>query len=156
MVTSDTAGAPPPRRARGAGPVTAPTAASPHEFVAGVPDPARRRDAETLFALFARATGAQPVMWGSAIVGYGTTRQGSASGAQAWLATGFSPRARALSVYLMDGADARPDLLARLGPHRTGRGCLYLTRLDGIDLAVLEEIVRASYLAVAAPADAGA
>lgn len=150
MVTSDTndgagdVGAAP--SASRSGRVTQVSAAGVEAFVEAVPDDRRRADARVLLDLFGRATGQPAEMWGASIVGFG--RVVPRPGEQEWLATGFSPRARQHSIYLMDGTQAHPELLARLGKHRTGRGCLYVTRLDDVDLDVLEELVRASYRAV--------
>jgi hypothetical protein len=82
-------------------------------------------------------------MWGTSIVGFGTYRYRYASGREGdWPVTGFSPRARNLTVYVMSGFGGHEDLLARLGRHSTGMSCLYLDRLADVDLAVLEELVR--------------
>ena len=117
-------------------------------FIAAVIPPRRRRDAETLLDLFARATGAEPRLWGT-IVGYGQYHYRYASGREGDApAAGFAPRKAAMSVYLVDGVGAYADLLSRLGPHRTGVGCLYLNDLKQNDLDVLEEMVRSSYAAL--------
>lgn len=132
------------------GSVTVPTGASVADFIAAVANPTRRRDAERLVALFQEITGQPPEMWGPSIVGFGRYTYRYASGRSGeWPAAGFSPRAAALTVYLMDGFAGREDVLARLGPHTTGKGCLYLKRLDQVDLDVLADLVRASYAAVA-------
>ena len=132
-------------------PKTVPTDASAEEFVAGVAKPVRRQDAQTLLELMSRVTGQEPVMWGSSIVGFGSYHYRYASGREGDApAVGFSPRSAATTVYLMDGFEKRGALLERLGPHSLGASCLYLKRLEQIDLDVLEELVRASYEAVAA------
>ena len=101
-------------------PKTVPTEQSVAEFLAAVADPKRRADAEAAVALFREATGAEPAMWGSAIVGFGTYRYRYATGAEGdWPAVGLSPRKQALTLYVSAGFDAYPDLLGRLGPHRT-------------------------------------
>lgn len=108
--------------------------------------PARRkRDAETLLALFARATGVEPTMW-STIVAYGSYHYQYASGREGDApAAGFAPRKAATVVYLNDGIAAHSERLERLGEHSTGVGCLYIKDLEKVDLAVLEEIVTQSY-----------
>ncbi|HMO10186.1 MAG TPA: DUF1801 domain-containing protein [Actinotalea sp.] len=117
-------------------------------FVDAVPDPRRREDARTTVELMRRATGLEPVMWG-AIIGFGSYHYRYPSGREGDMpAAGFSPRKAATTVYLMDGLDQHAEALARLGPHTVGKSCLYLKRLADVDLAVLEEMVRASYLAV--------
>lgn len=105
----------------------------------------RKRDAETLLELFARATGVEPRMWGS-IVGYGSYHYRYESGREGdSAAAGFAPRKSATVIYLLDGISSHGAALERLGPHTTGVGCLYLKDLAQNDLAVLEEIVTESY-----------
>jgi hypothetical protein len=122
------------------------TDADPVGFIEAVSLPGRRRDALTLLELMRRATGVEPRMFGSAIVGFGEYHYEYASGTEGDApAAGFSPRKAASVVYLNDGISAHEDLLARLGPHATGVGCLYLKDVAAVDLSVLEEIVRRSY-----------
>ncbi len=88
---------------------------------------------------------------GSSIVGYGEYHYKYESGREGdGPAASFSPRKAAMSVYLPDGIGAHAAQLARIGPHTTGVGCLYLKDLSTIDLSVLEEVVRSSYQALAA------
>lgn len=113
------------------------------EFLAAV-EPARRDEAQRLDAVFREVTGWQPRMWGSTMVGYGRyayTHDSGHSGVA--MATGFSPRKAELVVYIQPGHADLGDLLARLGPHRLGKSCLYLRRLAGIDEAVLRGVIRA-------------
>lgn len=132
-------------------PATRPTDADVDAFLDAVARPVRRRDARTLVDLLARVTGERPVLWGTSIVGFGAYRYAYASGHRGEAAAAsFSPRAAASVVYLPDGVGAHADLLAPLGPHTTGVGCLYLTDLEQVDLAVLEELVRRSYATVTA------
>lgn len=118
-------------------------------FLAGVEPEARRRDALALRALMERVTGQPARMWGPSIVGFGRYRYRYPSGREGDMAAAsFSPRKAATSVYVVDGFDAYADDLARLGPHTVGASCLYLKRLDDVDLRVLEDIVRRSYATV--------
>jgi hypothetical protein len=120
-------------------------------FLDRVQHPTRRRDAETLLEIMGRATGQPARMWGNSIIGFGTYHYTYASGREGDApAAGFSPRKAATTVYLADGIGAHPELLERLGPHTTGVGCLYVKDLGRVDLAVLEEIVAASYATVTA------
>ncbi len=115
----------------------------PAAWLAGV-DPDRRDEAGRLLTLFESVTGWQPRLWGPSIVGFGRYeyRYDSGHSGQS-LATGFSPRKAELSVYILPGyADFGP-ILARLGPHRTGKSCLYIKRLDRIDPSVLAELIQA-------------
>lgn len=113
------------------------------DWLAGV-DPKRRDEAERLLDLFAGVTGWGPRLWGPSMVGFGryVYRYESGHGGES-LATGFSPRKAELSIYLMAGdADLAP-LLARLGPHRMTKACLYLRRLDAVDEGVLRALIAA-------------
>lgn len=121
-----------------------PTGGDVAEFIARVTPAVRRRDAETLVSLMTRVTGEEPVLWGT-IVGFGRYHYRYASGREGDAgAAGFAPRRAATVIYLPDGVGAHVEALARLGPHTTGVGCLYLKNLDDVDLAVLEEIITAS------------
>jgi len=108
-------------------------------------EPARRRaDAERLDALFRDATGFRPEVWTGGILGYGRYRYTYASGhAGEFLATGFAPRKANLVAYIMPGYAGFGEILAELGPHKRGKACLYLTRLDRIDAAALTRLIRA-------------
>ncbi|MEU4620895.1 DUF1801 domain-containing protein [Actinoplanes sp. NPDC023801] len=112
------------------------------DFLAAVADPRRREDAEAACALMTEATGAEPAMWGAAIIGFGTYHYRYASGRTGdWPAIALSPRKEALTLYISAGFDGYDDLIARLGPHRTGKSCLYLKRLADVDQAVLKDLV---------------
>lgn len=122
------------------------TKASVAAFLATIPDPQRRRDAKALAAVIRKATGERPAMWGSSIVGYGQmTYHGSNGRAVDWFPVGFSPRKAALVLYLLGGLKANGDLLAELGSHKVGGGCLYLPRLEEVDTKVLTRLIRLSH-----------
>ena len=105
----------------------------------------RRRDAETLITMMARATGKSPKLLGT-IIGFGQYHYKYPSGREGdAAAAGFAPRKAATTIYLMDGVERYKEQLQRLGPHSTGVGCLYVKDLDEIDLSVLENIVIESY-----------
>ncbi|WP_346536890.1 DUF1801 domain-containing protein [Micromonospora sp. DPT] len=126
---------------------TAPTTASVDDFLAGVPDETRRRDAIAVRDLMRQVTGEPPTMWGDAIVGFGHRHRHLryASGRELdWFLVGFSPRKAATTLYLGEGFPEMEQLLARLGRHTVGKGCLYVKRLADVDLDVLTELVRAS------------
>lgn len=122
---------------------TGPTGAGVSTFLDAVEHPTRRADARTLDRLFRDVTGWAPRMWGPSIVGYGSYRYRYDSGREGEMcATGFSPRKANLVLYIMPGYTDLAPQLGRLGPHRLGKSCLYLTRLDAVDQAVLREIIR--------------
>jgi hypothetical protein len=125
---------------------TVATKASVSEFIEALDDPERRSECKTLVKLMRKVTGHEPVLWGDSIVGFDVFRYGRSSGKQfEYFRTGFSPRKQALTVYILPGYTDFSKTLARLGPHKTGKSCLYLKRLADVDLDVLEELVRAGY-----------
>jgi hypothetical protein len=115
-------------------------------FLAGIDDPRRREDSQELCRLMAEVTGEPAVMWGSSIVGFGQYHFRYDSGREGdYLAIGFSPRKASLTLYLMDGVDRYEAPLRSLGPHTTGRSCLYVKRLGDVDRDVLRQIIQQSY-----------
>jgi hypothetical protein len=124
--------------------VTRPTDVSVAAFLAAVEPEDKRRDALALDALFHRVTGYEARMWGPSMVGYGRYDYTYATGRTGTsMATGFSPRKAEHSIYILPGYTDFGDILARLGKHRIGKACLYVKRLSDVDLAVLEELIRA-------------
>jgi hypothetical protein len=114
-------------------------------FVAAISDPRTRRDCHTLIKLMRASTGATPRMWGANIVGFGDYHYRYDSGREGdWFIMGFAPRTRNLTLYFMGGIPQHHALLARLGKHQTGKGCLYLKTLDDVDLDVLASLIRRS------------
>jgi hypothetical protein len=127
-------------------PKTQKNTANVADFLAAVADPKRRADAEAVAALMAEVTGAEPTMWGTSIVGFGSYHYKYGSGREGeWPAVGLSPRKASLTVYLSAGFDGYDDLLARLGPHSIGRSCLYIKRLSDVDEGVLRELVAGGF-----------
>lgn len=124
-------------------PKTVPTTANVDDFIAAVPNEARRTDAKTVCDLMKEVTGHEPTMWGPSIVGFGRYHYEYASGHSGdTCVVGFSPRKSSMSLYLTNDVTDIADLLAKLGTHTTGKSCVYVKSLDGIDLAVLRKIVR--------------
>lgn len=129
---------------------TQPTRIGVSEFLGRVEPAAKRHEGEVLAALFDKVTGVEPVMWGPSIVGYGKYATIYDSGRQVTMCrTAFSPRKAKHSLYLSCGTPAEEaqfaPLLARLGKHGRGKGCLYVNKLADIDLGVLEEMVALSW-----------
>ena len=119
---------------------TKPTKVSVAGFVALLPDEAKRADAKALVRLMQAATGEKPKMWGPSIVGFGSVHYVYESGRQGDMPLiGFSPRKPALVLYGV--ARASEALLAKLGKHSTGKGCLYINRLADVDMKVLEKMI---------------
>jgi hypothetical protein len=132
-------------KARVAAAQTVPTTSSVREFLDGVSDPTRRADCDTLVTLMTKATGDEPRMWGSSIVGFGEVYcPGSGGRFSHAPRLAFSPRKTALSIYLIDGVERHAAALAALGEHSRGKGCLYLSRLSDVNLKALGRILAAS------------
>lgn len=125
---------------------TKPTTASVETFLARIKDPRRKADALAVLELLKSVTRKPPRMWGSSIVGFDSYRYSNASGRGGeWPMIGFSPRATALTLYIMPGFEGRQALLDRLGKHTTGVSCLYIKKLDDVDPKVLREIATEAY-----------
>jgi hypothetical protein len=121
-----------------------PTGGSVAGFIADVTPERRRRDAETLTALMQEISGREPVLWGT-IIGFGACHYLYPTGTEGDTGLlGFAPRKAATTLYLLDGVERHADALASLGPHTTGKGCLYLKDLERIDLDVLRGILTRS------------
>lgn len=128
---------------------TAPNEADPLEFIDDLDDPRRRAESRDLLDLFKERTGEEPVMWGDSIIGFGSYEYEYASGRSGtWMRVGFSPRKRQMTVYIMPGFERYDELLANLGPHSVGKSCLYLKRLEAVDMEVLGDLVAESYRAM--------
>lgn len=96
-----------------------------------------------ILKIFSRATKAKPSMWGTAIIGFGCYRYRYASGREGdWFVAGFAPRAQNITFYFMSGLKPLREFLPKLGKHKVSGSCLHVTRVEGIDLAVLEKMVK--------------
>lgn len=117
------------------------TRVAPKDFLATL-SPKRRDDGEVLLSLFGEATGERPVMWGPSMIGYGQSHYAYASGREGdTFHVGFSPRQASLALYGLQGAPKSKSLLAKLGKHKAGAGCVWVNQLRDIDLEVLRELV---------------
>ena len=124
---------------------TKPSDASVEAFLDRIDDERKRQDSYTILTIMQEVTGAKAKMWGDSIVGFGSYHYKYASGREAdWMLVGFSPRKQNLTLYIMSGFEQYDDLLQRLGKHSTGKGCLYIKKLQDVDLATLRELVRRS------------
>lgn len=116
--------------------------ASVDNFLNAISDETRRQDCFTVLELMKKATKAEPKMWGDSIIGLGEYQYKYASGREGdWFQMGFSPRKQNLTLYLMSGLEAHRASLAKLGKHKTGKGCLYINKLADIDVQVLKEMI---------------
>ena len=126
-------------------PKTRPTDQDVELFLDSIVDAQQRQDSRTIMELMGDVTGAAPCMWGDSIVGFGSYHYRYASGREGdWPLTGFSPRKQNLTLYLSYGFDQHSELLERLGKYKVGKACLYLKRLDDVDLTALRELIRQS------------
>jgi hypothetical protein len=124
------------------------TAASPASCIAAIGDESRRHDCEQLVKLMSKATKQKPVMWGPAIVGFGTYRYPLASGKEGVIcAVGFSSRKGDISLYGIGGNPEAEKSLSKLGTHKRGKGCLYIKQLADIDVKVLGQLVASAFRA---------
>lgn len=124
---------------------TAPTKVSVAGFLDAVADERKRNDGFRLIEIMKKITGAEPVLWGPSIVGFGSYHYKYESGHEGdSCLTGFSPRKEAIVLYVMPGFDTHKDLLEKLGKHKAGKGCLYIKKLEDVDVNVLKELIKIS------------
>ena len=127
---------------------TKPTAISVTAFVNALAEPAKRADAKTLIRLMKTATGEAARMWGPSIIGFGTHHYKYESGREGdTVLVGFSPRKPAMVLYGVMGSENAESLLAKLGKHSTGKGCLYIKKLSDVDCEVLKDLIVGSVAA---------
>lgn len=119
------------------------TGAAVEEFLTRVPDEQRREDARRLCVMMRQITDERPTMWGTSIIGFGIYHYRYPSGHEGDSAlASFAPRSQHLAIYLIgDFANRHQSALVRLGPHKTGKGCLYIKRLDEVDQDALRELI---------------
>jgi hypothetical protein len=125
---------------------TKPTTASVEDFINKVPDEQKRIDSFVLLDMMKKATGEEPVLWSSSIIGFGNKRYKSPKTGREvdWLLIGFSPRKANLSLYLTMDIKKHVATLDKLGKHKTGVGCLYINKLEDVNLKVLKGLIDAS------------
>lgn len=124
---------------------TRPTSLSVTGFIDSIPDEQKRKDCHVILNLMEKATREKPKMWGSSMIGFGDVRYKSpATGREVdWFKIGFSPRKANLSLHLID-LQRHADALKKLGKHKTGTGCLYINKLEDVDIKVLEKMIIAA------------
>lgn len=123
---------------------------SVEDFLNSVENEKKRADGFTILGLMKKITEQNPTMWGDSMIGFGTIKYHYASGQEGeWFPVGFSPRKQNITLYffgLYSSLDSENylQLIARFGKHKSGKGCLYINKLEDIDMGVLEELVRLS------------
>ena len=121
---------------------TKPNEQSVEDFLKKVENPSKRNDSFEILKIMKEVTQQKPVMWGNSIVGFGSYHYKYASGREGdWPLTGFSPRKQNLTIYIMPGFEKYDDLLKNLGKFKTGKSCLYIKKLQDIDIDKLRELI---------------
>ena len=124
---------------------TVPTKVSVDKFLKGITDEKKRADCYQILEIMKKVTKAEPKMWGTSIVGFGKCHYVYESGREGdWFITGFAPRKQNLTLYMMGGFNQFQELMEQLGKHSTGKGCLYINRLEDVDAKVLKEVISKS------------
>ena len=125
--------------------VNAETDRSVPEFIASISNKVRKKDSEALLELMQEITGKEPKIWGTRIVGFGKYSYARKNGDEFdWFNVGFSPGKAHMTLYVMYDLEKQQTMLNQLGPHRHGRGCLYIKKLEDVDLDVLKEMIAKS------------
>jgi hypothetical protein len=124
---------------------TTPTSSSVDSFIDAIADEQKHKDSKVILAMMEKAMKEKPTMWGSSMIGFGNVRYKSpATGREVdWFKIGFAPRKANLSLHLMD-LQKHTDALKKLGKYKTGSGCLYINKLEDVDVKVLEKIIAAA------------
>ena len=119
--------------------------ASVEKFLNGVKEKQKREDSFKILKMMKQITKAEPKMWGPSIIGFGKYRFKYASGREGdWFLTGFSPRKQSLTLYLMSDLNKYKELFSKLGKHKTSTGCIYINKLEDVDMKILKELITSS------------
>ena len=111
-------------------------------FLNSIENEKRKSDSFIILELMKKITNSEPSMWGPSIIGFGSYHYQYASGREGeWFLTGFSPRKQSLTLYIVSGFKKYNDILNKLGKYKTGKSCLYINKLEDIDINVLEELI---------------
>lgn len=115
------------------------------DFLSSVDNEKRKADSFKILELMKKITNSEPRMWGASIIGFGHYHYKYASGRENdWFLTGFSPRKQNLTLYIVNGFSRYDEILGRLGKYKTSKSCLYINKLEDIDMKVLEELISTS------------
>ncbi len=124
---------------------TKPNDASVEAFLNSVENKKRRQDSFVVLEMMKEITGAEPQMWGESIIGFGSYHYKYQSGREGdWFVAGFSPRKQSLTLYIMAGFSRYDELLSKLGKYKHGKSCLYVNKLEDVDMNILRELVTQS------------
>ena len=121
------------------------TKASVSAFLNAIEDDQIRKDSKAVAAMMQKATKAKPAMWGTNLVGFGQARFKYATGRELdWMLVAFAPRKNNITLYIMSGFERHDELMAKLGKHSHGKGCLHIKRLSDVHLPTLQKLIDAS------------
>ena len=124
---------------------TKPNKISVEKFLNTIYDEQKRKDSFAILEMMKKITKEEPIMWGPSIVGFGKYHYKYESGREGdWFVTGFSPRKQNLTLYIMSGFKRYNELMEKLGKHKTGSSCLYVNRLEDLDMKILKELISES------------
>lgn len=124
---------------------TKPTSADVEKFLNSIENEKRKKDTFVILDLMKKITKEEPKMWGPSIIGFDSYHYKYESGREGdWFLTGFSPRKTNFSIYIMSGFKEFDKLLSKLGKHKTGSSCLYINKLEDVDLSILKKMVTLS------------
>lgn len=117
---------------------------NPMEFLSSVENKKRKQDGMKLLEIMKEITKETPIMWGPSIIGFGVMEYENSTGKHEWMLTGFSPRKQYLTVYIMNGFKKYDELLSKLGKHKIGKSCLYINKLEDINIDILKDLIHES------------
>jgi len=119
------------------------------EFLNSIENRKRSEDTNKIIDIMKKVTSHEPKMWGDSIIGFDTYHYKYKTGREGdWLAIGVAPRKQNISLYLMNGFNEYEDLLSKLGKHKVGKACLYINKIEDINIKILEELIAKSYKSV--------
>ena len=114
-------------------------------FLESIENPQRKKDCFAVLGLMKKITNSEPSMWGTTIIGFGSYHYKYASGREGnWFITGFSPRKQSLSLYIMSEFSRYEEILNKLGKYKTGKCCLYIKKLEDVEIPALKELISES------------
>ncbi len=116
------------------------------KFIDSIKDADRKKTSQAVLKIMKEVTKSEPKMWGTAIIGFGNYVMKYDSGRELdWFPVGFSPRKGNLALYIKGGAEKHKEALKSLGKHKTGKGCIYIDKVEDVDLSVLKKMIKASF-----------
>lgn len=113
----------------------------PMEFLSSIDNKKRKEDSLKLMRIMEETTKEKPKMWGPSIIGFGVMEYTNTTGTKVWMMTGFSPRKSNLTIYIMNGFKKYEELLSKLGRHKLGKSCLYINKLEDVDIDILKVLI---------------